>query len=160
MYRARNVQTPLPRSESDFFAAIAQLIPILVLAIVVERRLWEGANVSQVFGVDLHLRDTGDHFLKIVAAVLVVAVIAVLFAGETLALIGLQGNQTRFSTYYGWEAVCVGAFALVWPILGVALRCLLPSGQQAGFDAQAGRTAAVVFLIAVVLGTALGLFVP
>ncbi len=143
--------------DREFYRAVAQVIPVLVLALIVERRLWDDANPSQMFGVDLGLKEDGDAPLRLAAVGLVLLVLGGLFAGEASALVALDGGPSSATKYFCFHALVLGAGALLWPIVGFAIRCGLPRGRQRGFDTNAGRLAVAPLLAITIASTVIGL---
>jgi hypothetical protein len=80
-------------ASAALYSTAAQVLPVLFLAVAFERGFWRKEEPTRIFGMQLGAVPTG--WFARIAAVLMVLFPIVLFVGEWLALMAVNGNEAE-----------------------------------------------------------------
>jgi hypothetical protein len=139
-----------------FYSTAAQVLPVLFLAIAFEQGFWRSSEATRVFGLQTGRVPTG-RFARAAAALMLLFPI-VLFVGEWLALMAVNGNEVEVARYFVTGALVLAGIVVALPPLWVGLPAWLPTRPT---DDRLDFTFARAVIVALAVGcaafTALGI---
>jgi hypothetical protein len=105
---------------TSFYATVAQVIPVLFLALVIEQRVWDPKE-HRLFGL------FATHRVQYSGGLLVVVSMIDFALGESFALLGISGHDSTVSRVLVWNAVGLAGMLLLLPPFAWATLNLVPS---------------------------------